>query len=96
LKLSAVFKWAIIIALLLAVTAGGVACWVWANMDQLVHDAVEDNFRKNAPGWDIQLERTRFDGADKLHVYNLRAKDQKSDEWLGEIPEVIVTVERAC
>ena len=94
MKLSAVFKWAIIIALLLAVTAGGVACWVWANMDQLVHKAVEDNFRKNAPGWDIQLERTRFDGANKLHVYNLRMKDQKSDEWLVEVPEVIVTVDR--
>ncbi len=95
MKLSLVLKWSAVILLLLAVAAGGALCWVWINSDRLVHSAVLDAIRKKAPGWDVTIQRTRFDGGNQLHVFEIAINNPEDGQTLASIPEAIVTVDRA-
>ncbi len=95
MKLSSIAKWILIIALLLAVGAGLSLCWVWVNSDRLVHDAVVKGLQEKAPGLDIRVGRVRFDGVDRVHVYDVAIRDKTSDDYLVRAPEIVAKVDRA-
>lgn len=94
MKPTSVLKWALIIVLLAAVAGGGALCWFWVKSDQLIHQAVLDGIRAKAPGWDISVQRTRFDGASRLHLFDVAVSDPTDEKPLLVIPEVIVTLDR--
>ncbi len=94
LKLSSILKWIVILVLLIAVCAGGVLCWAWINSDRLVQDALVRSLEQKAPGWNVELGHTRFDGVNKVHVHDIVIRDPNSGEQLAHIPEFTATVDR--
>ncbi|MCH7987803.1 MAG: hypothetical protein IID46_01495 [Planctomycetes bacterium] len=89
-----VLRWMLMLILLGGISGAGYAYWLWNQSDEMLREIILEKLTKLAPGWDIDIERARFDMSRRIHIYNLTMKAKEHSSPILTLPEAVITVDR--
>lgn len=87
-------RWLLFLVLLGGAGGGAYVYYYWNQGDELLRQAVLTKLEEQAPGWNIEIGRARFDFAGRIRLHDVRLRVPEHPEPFVEIPEVVLVVDR--
>lgn len=87
-------KWFLFILLVGGVAAGSYGWYLWQHTDELLHQRLLAQLHEIAPGWKIEIGRTRFDLQGRIRIFDVKLKAADGQSPLLDAPEMVLVVDR--
>lgn|GEM_PF-2023788 len=89
------FLWLLLLLLIGAITAGGLAARWWAAKDDLLTDLLRQNAAQVFPNCNVSFEAARLIDLSHFEITHFRLQKRGTDADLLQIPRIVVEIDKA-